>query len=89
MTTGIFLDLSRAYDIINHKILPTKLEDYGLREVVNKWLQSYLTGHRQCVEIKCKGNKDTILDNVKSDLKEIHSGVPRGQFWDRYCSCYI
>jgi hypothetical protein len=43
-TVGIFLDLSKAYDVINHKILFTNLEDYGIRGVVNKWLQSYLTG---------------------------------------------
>ena len=42
-TAGIFLDLSKAYDVINHKILFTKLEDYGITGVVNKWLQSYLT----------------------------------------------
>ncbi|GFG39409.1 hypothetical protein Cfor_08358 [Coptotermes formosanus] len=78
MTIGIFLDLSKAYDVINHKILLTKLEDYGFRGVVNNWLQSYLTGHKQYVEVKYKGNKDIILDNVKSDLKEIHSGVPQG-----------
>ncbi|GFG28333.1 hypothetical protein Cfor_09086 [Coptotermes formosanus] len=69
--------LSKAYDVINHKILLTKLEDYGFTGVVNKGLVSYLTGHNQCVEVKYKGNKDIILDNVKSDLKEIHSGVPQ------------
>jgi retron-type reverse transcriptase len=78
MPIGIFLDLSKAYDVINHKILLTKLEDYGFRGVVNKRLQSYLTGRRQCVEVKYKGNKGIILDNVKSDLKQIHSGVPQG-----------
>jgi hypothetical protein len=78
MTIGNFLDLSKAYDVINHKILLNKLEDYGFRGIVNKWLQSYLTSRSQCVEVKYKGNKDIILDNVKSDLKEIHSGVPQG-----------
>jgi hypothetical protein len=60
MTIGIFLDLSKAYDVINHKILLTKLEDYGFRVVVNKRPQSYVPGHRQCVEVKYKGNKDII-----------------------------
>jgi hypothetical protein len=56
-TVGIILDLSKAYDVIYHKILLDKLEAYGIREVVNQWFESYETGRRQCVEIKYIGNK--------------------------------
>ena len=70
-TVGIFLDLSKAYDVINHKILLDKLEAYGIHEVVNQWFKSYLTGHRQCVEIKYMGNKKTVLEKCLSGVKEM------------------
>jgi hypothetical protein len=48
---GIFLDLSKAYDVINHKRLLDKLDSYGIRGSVNKWFQSYLANRTQFVEI--------------------------------------
>jgi hypothetical protein len=77
-TAGIFLDLSKAYDVINHKILLDKLEAYGIRGVVKQWFKSYLIGRRQCVEIKYIGKKKTILEKCLSGLKEIKNGVPQG-----------
>ena len=38
---GIFVDLEKAFDTVNHKILCDKLDFYGLRGNVNKLLQSY------------------------------------------------
>jgi len=48
---GIFLDLSKAYDVIYHKRLLDKLDSYGIRGIVNKWFQSYLANRTQFVEI--------------------------------------
>jgi hypothetical protein len=42
---GIFLDLTKAFDVrvINHKLLPAKLELCGLRGKIHSWMSSHLT----------------------------------------------
>jgi hypothetical protein len=48
---GIFLDLSKAYDVINHNRLLDKLDSYGIRGSVNRWFQSHLTNNTICRNI--------------------------------------
>jgi len=70
---GIFLDLTKAYDVLNHRVLLSKLDTYGIRGVTNKWFESYLSFRKQCVEIKSKKKGTSV-----SSIKEIMHGVPQG-----------
>ena len=68
LPVGIFLDLSKAFDSINHKILISKLEHYGIRGVAKTWFENYLYKRRQILKYNC----------VQSEEMIIKSGVPQG-----------
>ena len=71
---GIFCDIEKAFDCVNHDILLRKLEIYGLSGVTNNLFTQYLKGRYQRVIIK-----DTSSHNVlTSKWSQIQFGVPQG-----------
>ena len=44
---GIFVDLQKAFDTVNHEILPKKLDHNGIRGNSNSWFKSYLNDRKQ------------------------------------------
>ena len=65
---GIYLDLQKAFDTVNHDILLYKLSNYGIRGVVYQWFKSYLTGRKQF----------TTLAGFHSETVPVSTGVPQG-----------
>jgi len=68
-----FLDLTKAYDVLSHKVLLSKQHSYGIRGVANLWFESYLSHRKQCVEINTTDKGIRI-----STTKEIEHSVPQG-----------
>ena len=75
---GIFLDLTKAYAVINHEILLYKLESYGVRGTLNLWFKSYLSQRIQHVSLThANGNNATLNKYTSSSRVNLH-GVPQG-----------
>ena len=60
MVGGIFCDLQKAFDCVNHKILLQKLEFYGVAGKFQTLIESYLTGRYQGIAL------DNITNNNNS-----------------------
>ena len=65
---GVFVDLQKAFDTVDHDILLQKLNHYGIRGVENNWFKSYLSTRRQFV----------CINGVNSKENHIQHGVPQG-----------
>ena len=70
--TAIFLDLSKAFDTLNHDILRTKLSYYCVKGLSNNLIQSYLVNRKRFIEIN-----DTKSDMLPNNSL-IATGVPQG-----------
>jgi len=70
---GLFCDLQKAFDCVNHNILLAKMEFYGISGIVNKLMRSYLENGHQRVTMK-----DIKLNKVSSKWEHVKHGVPQG-----------
>lgn len=73
-TGGVFIDLLKAFDTIDHGSLLAKLEYYGIRGVALQWFPSYLNNHQQY----------TSVNNCSSSRKPIAHGVPQGSILEPF-----
>ena len=65
---SIFLDLQKAFDTVNHQILLSKLEHYGIHGITLAWFKSYLGSRSQYVSV-----------NVQNSIHlSVTCGVPQG-----------
>ena len=73
-TLGVFGDLSKAFHTANHKILLSKLENYGIRGKSLLWFISYLTNRIQFIK----------YNNLNTSLQKIICGVLQGSVSELY-----
>ena len=65
---SIFIDFSKAFDTVNHRLLLSKLDKYGVRGLPLELLRSYLTNRKQYVS----------HNKVSSEINPVNIGVPQG-----------
>ena len=68
LSCGIFIDLTKAFDTVDHSILLKKMYTYGIRGNVHNLFKSYLSNRQQYVKV----------NNTNSDMKPVKCGVPQG-----------
>ena len=68
ITGAVYIDLKKAFNLVDHEYLLFKLEHYRVRESSLDWFQNYLTKRTQRVQ----------FGNDKSSTQAIHFGVPQG-----------
>ena len=66
--SALYIDLSKAFDSLNHSLLLYKMRDYGIRNKSGPWFESYLN---------CRKQK-TLFNSNESSLRCIQHGVPQG-----------
>lgn len=69
---GIFYDFTKAFDMVNHDLLLSKLYCIGVRGVANSWVESFLRNRKQVVKVSHPGG------TIYSDEAIVNIGVPQG-----------
>ena len=62
LACGVFIDLRKAFDTVDHEIFLDKLQNFGFGGISNSWLRSYLTGMVQFVHV---GGKNSSNNTAK------------------------
>ena len=68
MLGRLFIDLRKAFDTVNHKILCNKLKSYGIRNNNLNWITNYLFNRTQ----------ETLVNGKRSNSLPVNCGVPQG-----------
>jgi hypothetical protein len=66
-TDILIMDFSKAFDKVSHNLLLHKLEYYGIRGNINRWIASFLYNHTQAVVVD--GESSTHIDVVRSTTR--------------------
>ena len=65
---GVFIDLQKAFDTVDHNILLEKIQHYGIRGIAHQWFKSDLENRKQFVSVS----------GAESELASVNYGVPQG-----------
>ena len=78
-TDIIYFDFAKAFDSVSHDLILHKLKTkFKIDGRLLKFIQDYLRHRKQRV----------VLDNIASEVLDVHSGVPQGSILVRFCSFY-
>ena len=72
LTGAVFIDLRKAFDSVDHEILISKLESYGLKDIELEWFRNYLTARKQLVSFRKEISHPCLIT----------LGVPQGSILD-------
>ena len=76
----LFLDLSKAFDTVDHNVIKLKLKSLGIKESSVSWFDSYL----------CDRSQYTVVEGSSSHVEQVGAGVPQGSILGPLLfTCYI
>ena len=64
----VLIDIRKAFDTVDHKILCQKLEHYDIKGREVSWFESYLSNRKQYC----------LVNGAESEIKDVNIGVPQG-----------